>query len=114
MAATVQLSLQGATLYPLPQRTLEEVATRRGLTLSAEATQAVLTGSTYNLALADILVWLALAPDVSQGGQTYGFTDEQRTQLRNRASLLYKKFAASDEEDTSSSTTVYGYKGSRL
>ena len=57
-------------------------------------------------------MWLSVAPDVSQGGQSYSFTDEQRKQFRNRANSLYDDFGASDEAGTPK--PIYGYKGSRL
>lgn len=108
---TVLEALKGLNAYPIPLRTLGETAERRGLDLCAEATKAVLAGKDYNLAAADLLMWLSFAPDVSQGGQSFSFTDEQRRRLRNRARGLYRDFGAEAE---SGAKTVYGYKGSRL
>lgn len=113
MALTVFDSLKGVSAYPIPLRTLTDVAERRGVSLTDEATQDVLNTSAYCLAKADLLMWLSLAPDVSQGGQSYSFTDEQRTQLRTRATQLYNAFSDSDT-DATTTTTIYGYKGSRL
>lgn len=56
-------------------------------------------------------MWLSLAPNVTQGGQSYSFSDEQRLQFRNQANSLYKEFAA---DDSATPKPVYGYKGSRL
>ncbi len=108
MATTVLESLRGVNAYPIPLRAVSEIAERRGVTLDATVTREVLNGRDYNLAVADILIWLSLAPNVSQGGQTYSFTDGQREQLRNRANALY------DEFGEASKGVVYGYKGSRL
>ena len=109
MATTLD-ALKGVSAYPIPLRTLVEVAERRGVSLSEEATQAVITGRQYRLAKADLLLWLYLAPNVTQGGQSYSFTDEQRKQFRNQASSIYAELG--DEHATSQPT--YGYKGSRL
>lgn len=109
--ATIQNALIGITLYPLPSRTIEEIAARRGCSLSEQATQDVLSSRTFNLAKADLLMWLSLAPNVTQGGQSYSFSDEQRLQFRNQANSLYKEFAA---DDSATPKPVYGYKGSRL
>lgn len=103
-------ALRGISAYPIPQRTIEEVATRRNVGLDNEATVAVLKSPRYNLACADLLLWLSYAPSVAQGGQNYSFTDEQRVQMRNRASALFGEF----ETDGAASNAVYGYKGSRL
>jgi len=112
MAATVLEALKGINAYPIPQRTITEICARRGCSLSEEATKEVLHGTAFNLAFADLLCWLALAPNITQGGQSYSFSDEQRTQFRNRANSLYADFGAADEQGTPK--TIYGYKGSRL
>lgn len=110
MATTVQESLKGVNAYPVPLRTLIEVAEARGLSLTAEATKEVLDSEAYNLAVADLLLWLSIAPNISQGGQSYSFSEEQRTQLRNRANALFAKYG----DDGAASKPIYGYKGSRL
>ena len=109
---TVLESLKGVNAYPIPLRTLTTIADKRGLSLTTEATQEVQRGKEYNLAVADLLLWLSVAPDVSQGGQSYSFTDEQRREFRNRANGLYRDFGADDEAGTPKS--IYGYNGSRL
>lgn len=110
---TVLQALKSISVYPLPLRTLEEAAERRGLDLTADATQAILSSAAYNLAMADVLVWLVGAPDVSQGGQSYSFTDEQRTRMLSRANALLAKYATDADAETSTGV-VYGYKGNRL
>lgn len=108
--ATVLESLKGVNAYPIPVRTLDEVALNRGLTLSATCTQETLRGEAYNLATADLLLWLANAPNISQGGQSYTFSEEQRSALRRRAYALYKEFG----DEGGAPKTTFGYKGSRL
>jgi hypothetical protein len=107
--ATVLDALKGVNSYPVPLRTLTEIAGRRGVSLDAEATADVLKGRDFNLCRADILLWLSYAPDISQGGQSYSFTDEQRTDMRNLASQLMEEY-----EDENVPKTIYGYKGNRL
>lgn len=110
MAKVIE-ALKGLNSYPIPLRTLVETAEKRGLNIDTETTAEILKGKAYNLAAADIFLWLSFAPDVSQGGQSYSFTDEQRTQLRNHAKALYKDF---DDDSGSANKPIYGYKGSRL
>ena len=109
MAAVLD-SLKSINAYPIPLRTISDTAVCRGLDLTAEATQELMQSAGYNLAKADLLLWLSLAPDISQGGQDYSFTDGQRVQLRNQANALYKEF----EGENGKKKTIYGYKGSRL
>ena len=96
----------------IPLRTLWETIERRGLLQTEEATQEVLRGAKYNLALADLLLWLSFAPDISQGGQSFSFTDEQRVQLRNRAKQLQQQYLSAQEAEQNK--PIYGYKGNRL
>lgn len=107
---TILESLKSVNAYPVPLRTLVEIAERRGLSLTDKATKEVLGGKNYNLAKADLLLWLSLAPNITQGGQSYSFTDEQRQQFRNNANALFSEFG----EENSSVQPTYGYKGSRL
>ena len=109
--ATILEALKGVNAYPVPLRTLVENAERRGLDLSAEATKELLNGADYNLVVADLLLWLSFAPNISQGGQSFSFSDEQRVQLRNRANALYREF---DATEAGTPKPIYGYKGNRL
>ena len=104
-------SLQAATAYPVPLETIEAIAARRSVELDSEATQELLTGSSYRLALADIYMWLFLAPDVTQGGQSYSLTDEQRKNFRRMALAIYGEL---EEEAEEGAGVTYGYKGDRL
>lgn len=108
--ATVLESLKGINAYPIPLRTLVDTAEYRGLDVTAEASREVMQTAAYKLAQADLLLWLALAPEVTQGGQSYGFTDEQRVQFRSRANQLYGECQEASDKPKS----IYGYKGSRL
>ena len=107
--ATVLDCLQSINTYPVQLRTFTEVAERRGVDLTEEATAELLKGAAFSLCRADILLWLSYAPAVSQGGISYSFTDEQRTQMRNEAQQIYK-----EQEEEHLPKTIYGYKGNRL
>lgn len=108
--ATVLETLKGVSAYPVPLRTLVETAELRGLSLEEAATQEIMVGKAYKLAKADLLLWLALAPNITQGGQSFSFTDEQRQQFRNQAKALYDECG----EVSAATKPIYGYKGSRL
>ena len=108
--ATILESLKGISAYPVPLRTLVVTAEGRGLALEGEATAEVLQGKAYRLATADLMLWVSLAPNVSQGGQSFSFTDEQRLRLRNRAQALYDEL----EPTGANAQTQYGYKGDSL
>ena len=107
---TILESLRGINAYPIPCGAIASVAESRQLPLDDRATGDVLAGAAYNLARADIFLWLSTAPDVSQGGQSYSFTDEQRASFRSIAYSLYREWGGNG----SVPEVKYGYKGSRL
>lgn len=103
-------ALKGVNSYPVPLRTLEEVAQRRGILLDDECTITVLQSKDYRLACADLLLWLSFAPQVSQGGQSYQFSDEQQLQMRAQANTIYEEYG----ETEATQKGRFGYKGSKL
>lgn len=104
-------SLRSLNGYPIPVLTLELVAAGRGLDPEEEVTPALLRSASFMLAKADVLVWLSGAPDVTQEGISYSFTDEQRNSFKISADRIYGQYGG---EDDSAAGTVYGYKGDRL
>ena len=106
---TFRDTLAGLNAYPIPPRTLMSIGVARGLDLDAEATKDSINGTPYRLAYADVMMWLADAPNIAQGGQNYSFTDEQRTKFRAEAQSIYEEL-----EPESLRRVKYGYKGSRL
>jgi hypothetical protein len=108
--ATILDALSSISAYPISPRAIERVAEVRGLGVYSEFTATLSNTAQYNLAEADLYEWLAEAPDVAQGGQTYSFTDEQREFFKHRALLLREKWGAVAQ----AKSTIYGYKGSRL
>ena len=110
MEKSILDALKGINPYPIPIRTLVETAERRGVELPGTATQEVLKSKSFRLAVADLLLWLSLAPNISQGGQSYSFTDEQRRDMKRHAKGIYDEL----EPATSAGVVSYGYKGDRL
>lgn len=102
-------SVKSINAYPIPAATIQTAAALRGVDLQAESTTEILKSSEYRLLFADVLMYLADSPTVSQGGQNYSFTDEQRKQFRERAAEIYDELA-----DDTVKKVVYGYKGSKL
>jgi len=106
---TILEALRGINSYPIPLRTINEVAERRGVDLNEETTVDILQGRAFNLSRADLLLWLSYAPNVTQGGQSYSFSDEQRMRMRGMAHQIYDEM-----EEEGPPKTLYGYKGKRL
>ena len=101
------------TAYPIAPQTIEAWATYWGLDLQQQATPPLMQSQEYRLVKADLWDWLALAPNISQGGQTYSFTDEQRTLFKQRAASI-RSSVELDPDEQPAATSLYGYKGSTL
>lgn len=110
MANTNLDALKSVNAYPIPLRTLVETAERRNISLTDDASQESLNSKEYRLAKADLLLWLSLAPNITQGGQSYSFTDEQRKQFRKDAQAIYDEL----EPGANAVVATFGYKGDRL
>lgn len=106
---TVLDSLRSISGYPLSAFALEKAAVNRGLDIREEITKDVAASDAYRLANADVLMMLADAPDVTQEGISYSFTDKQRNSFRMSASVIYGECG-----DDAAGSTIYGYKGDRL
>lgn len=110
--------LQGVSLYPIPQKVLEQTAVRRQLETIRPVTQEVLLSAAFRLAKADLYVWLSAAPNVSLNDQDYSLGEQERSYLLRRAKSIYRELgehsSADALEETKESKPAYGYKGSRL
>ncbi|MDR2765129.1 MAG: hypothetical protein LBB90_08880 [Tannerella sp.] len=109
---TVIESLKGAVGYPVPDRVLADVASIRGLALEDEATESVLTSTSYMLAKADVMRWVSFAPNVHQADLSYDLLYSDREQMRKLANAIYGDLG--DGNYIPEVKTKFGYKGSRL
>lgn len=107
---TVFEALLAVSAYPIPGRVIEAIALKREVDLGGPA-EAVVKSDSYRLAMADLYVWLYFAPNVSQGGQSYSFTDEQRKWWKKQAMAIYEEL---DDDALSALQTKYGYMGDKL
>lgn len=107
---TLQASV---TAYPIAPQTIEAWAAYWNVDLQQEATRETMQAKGYQMVTANLWDWLAVAPNLSQGGQTYSFTDEQRTLFKQRAASIRSSVELEPDEQQTA-PALYGYKGSRL
>lgn len=105
---TLSEYLRGLTNYPLSEEALQSILSKRGLDGESTTTDDKL----LCLVTADLYSWVALAPDISQGGQSYSILYSVREYYRKRARELYRAGGEPVEEVTAK--VRYGYKGERL
>lgn len=108
--ATVYDNLKSLSAYPVPPFILTDTAGRRGVDAALEATPERCATPGFQLAKADMLMWLGNAPSISQGGISYQFSEDQRMDMRRQAAAIYLAHEATNPAPKS----IYGYKGSRF
>lgn len=99
---TVAEAIQGLTTYPIPVNTITSVCISRGLDASIPFTIAIHNQPAYQLAKADVYVFLSVAPDLKE--QEVSITNSDKKHYKALADEIYGKY----EEGGSG---VYGYKG---
>lgn len=103
---TILQSLKSLSGYPIPQLSLENVCEELGLTADGEADVDLRQQPEFKQAKAQVYLLLAEAPDVSQGGITYSFSEEDKKQFRLQAQALLEEVG-----DTSLAGDNYGWQG---
>ena len=107
---TILQSLKSLSGYPLPMPSLINVVTEAGLAGDAEITSETYKSAEYKRAKAKVYLLLAEAPDVSQGGISYSFSDEDKKYFRMQAQALLDEVG----DDISAVTDEYGWMGEDL
>lgn len=84
---TIAESLATLSAYPILSSFIESTCLKRGLTSTETMVQGTFALQSYNLAIADILVWLHDAPNL--GEQQISISLQERANFLNRANWLY-------------------------
>lgn len=106
---TILQSLKSLSNYPIPTTTIQNIVEGLGFDVADDVTQELRKSKNFKRAQAQMYLFLAEAPNVSQGGISYSFSDDERKRFRLRADNLL------DEVGDDNNTGVqYGYMGSDL
>lgn len=104
-------SLKSISSYPIPTATVEDIAEGAGLNIDTELTMEIRNGKEYKRAKAKVYLFLSEAPNVSQGGISYSFSDADRNRFRSRASNILNEIGEGGED---AALPEFGYKGEDL
>lgn len=107
---TAKEALKALNAYPIPSQVIDAILVKRGVSATAEYSQNLASGDAYRLATADVYKWLAAAPNVSQGGQSYSFDAKARAEFNSAATRIYNDLGTEDDK----ASVAYGYRGARL
>lgn len=103
---TIADSLRAISLYPINPLTVENIAEECGLDANAPADAVVRTSIPYRRARAKVYQYLAEAPNVSEAGANYSFSDAERENFKRKAQSILDEVG-----DSESAVDVVGYIG---
>lgn len=101
-------SLKSLSGYPIPLATIHDIADEVGISVDAESTRELRGSKAFKRAKALVFLYMSKAPNVSQGGISYNFSEEERRRFRNEAESIL------DEIGNTADGVSYGYKGEDL
>lgn len=104
-------SLKSLSSYPIPSATVEDIAEGAGLAVDTTVTMEIRNGKEYKRAKAHVFLFLSEAPNVSQGGISYSFSEDERKRFRSRASNILSEIGEVSED---AALPEFGYKGEDL
>ena len=104
---TISESLKSINDYPIPPYVLKKTAIKNGMSLEDEITSESVISKEYRLMEADVYAFLAGAPDITQNGVSFSFSQEQRDWFISMSNSIKAELGVSD----ASSGQGYGYMG---
>lgn len=104
-------SLKSLSAYPTPTLTVQDIAERAGLDAMTDASKDIRASKAFIRARAYMYIYLSEAPDVTQQGVTFSFTDEDRKRFLRKANGLLEEIG--ETEDTTGEV-ICGYIGDTL
>lgn len=78
-------ALMSISSYPIPAPVIENIAGAAGLEPDTEVDLEVRQSDPFRRATAGVYQYLSEAPNVSQGGISYTFSEDERTRFAQRA-----------------------------
>lgn len=103
---TIIDSLQAISLYPITRSALLSIAIECNLDGQDTMTTELYNHKDYKRAKAKVYKLLSEAPDVTEAGATYGFTDTERKAFERKANELLNQVG-----DMADCNADYGYFG---
>ena len=96
---TIRAALQAITNYPIPSSVIENIADEAGLVASDTITKEIRRSDDYKRATAYAYRFLADAPNISQGGISYTFSEDERSRFAKRAAAILDELGEGNQAD---------------
>lgn len=96
-------SLTSISNYPISADYVNVLAAKHGLSVEDEFDAGAANSDEYKMCSADVYDFLAVAPNVSQGGISFSFSESERSMFRKKAAEL--------RAEAKGGASVYGWQG---
>ena len=106
---TILESLRSLSGYPIPIITIEDITDSVGLYAGNEITPELRNSTEFKRAQAKVYMWLSSAPNVSQNGISYNFSEDERKHFKALAESTYTEVYGNGLM-----VNNFGYKGEDL
>jgi len=103
---TIKEALQSITVYPIPDNQIELVCLERELTSTDAIDKTIAESQAYQLAKADLYLWLATAFAVSEQEVSFNLSRDEKTNFLNLANAIYGEY-----DDPKFTGEEYGFIG---
>ena len=80
------------TTYPIPSTQVEKACIDRGLVSTDEYTKSISESEEYELATADLYLWMHSAPNLKEQEISFSFSSDERDSFLEIANSIYGKY----------------------
>ena len=81
-------ALRAMSSYPIPQSTIDNIIDEAGLDAEADITKEIRASDEFKKAKALTYAFLAEAPNITQGGISYTFSQDERSRFEQKSNSL--------------------------
>jgi len=97
---TISAALKSISNYPIPSSVIDNVADEAGIADTTQtATKEIRKSSDFKRATAYVYRFLADAPNITQGGISYTFSEDERSRFSKRAAAILDELGEGDQAD---------------
>lgn len=100
-------AIKAMSSYPIPAATVENIIDEAGLDADADITREVRASNEFKKAKALTYAFLAEAPNITQGGISYTFNEDERSRFAKKSNSLLAELG----EDEAGTDIPCGYIG---
>ncbi|OZT04969.1 hypothetical protein [Prevotella sp. 885] len=92
-------AIKAMSSYPIPAATIENIIEEAGLDAEADITKEMRASDQFKKAKALTYAFLSEAPNITQGGISYTFSEDERSRFQKKSSNLLAELGEDEGSD---------------